>query len=74
MASVKIIVHGFVQGVGYRAFVRGKALQLGIKGYAKNMPDGTVEIVAVGSAEKLESFSKLINAFSCTRSAPASLR
>jgi len=43
-----------VQGVGFRAFVRRKALMLGLTGYAKNMPDGSVEVVAQGEETAIE--------------------
>ncbi|MEM3938671.1 MAG: acylphosphatase [Saccharolobus sp.] len=46
-------VYGFVQGVGFRKFVQIHALRLGIKGYAKNLPDGSVEVVAEGHEEAL---------------------
>ncbi|KAA0258011.1 acylphosphatase [Deferribacter autotrophicus] len=42
------VVFGKVQGVGYRAFIYDKALSLGLKGFVKNLPDGTVEIEAEG--------------------------
>lgn len=50
-------VYGIVQGVGFRKFVQIHAMRLGIKGYAKNLPDGTVEVVAEGHEEAL---SKLL--------------
>lgn len=43
----KVHVKGRVQGVGFRFFSEKLARQLGIKGYVKNNPDGTVEILAV---------------------------
>jgi len=46
-------VFGFVQGVGFRYFVKRNALKLGLNGYAKNLPDGSVEVVAEGSEESL---------------------
>ena len=54
--SVHLIAHGKVQGVWYRAGTREKALQLGLCGWAKNCPDGTVEIHAEGEKEILELF------------------
>jgi len=51
-----IIVKGRVQGIGYRAFARAKAIPLLIRGYAKNLPDGTVEVVAEGSKPNIEKF------------------
>ena len=46
-------VSGWVQGVGYRAFARREALRLGLRGYARNLPDGSVEVLAEGSDEAL---------------------
>ena len=45
-----VIVHGRVQGVGYRAFVEHAALQRGIEGWVRNRRDGTVEAVFMGEA------------------------
>lgn len=46
--AVRIIISGKVQGVFYRQSTKEKAIQLGIKGYVKNLPDETVEVVANG--------------------------
>ena len=54
MKCVHLIVSGRVQGVFFRANVRNKAIGLGLKGYAKNMSDGNVEIVAQGNEEKIK--------------------
>ncbi len=48
------LISGKVQGVGYRAFVRRKAQELGLAGYAENLPDGRVEVVAEGEEEDLK--------------------
>lgn len=54
MKRLRAIVTGRVQGVGYRAAVQKRVLQLGgVTGYVKNMPDGTVEIVAEGAENAL---------------------
>jgi acylphosphatase len=42
-------VHGHVQGVGFRWWTRRQAIRLGLTGYASNLADGRVEIVAEGS-------------------------
>ena len=56
-----IVVHGFVQGVGYRNFVREKAVKLGIKGMVRNNREGSVEILADGDPEALQAFEEEIN-------------
>ena len=43
-------VRGRVQGVGFRWWVRARALELGLVGTATNLADGRVEVVAEGSA------------------------
>jgi acylphosphatase len=50
------LVSGYVQGVGYRWFVRQHALLLGLTGFACNLRDGRVEVVAEGAREALERF------------------
>ena len=54
MACARFIVTGRVQGVFFRASTREVALQLGVAGYAKNLADGSVEVVACGNAEALD--------------------
>ena len=43
-----MIVHGRVQGVGFRAFVEGEALARGLAGWVRNRRDGAVEAVFMG--------------------------
>ncbi len=52
-AKFRARVSGFVQGVGYRYFCKRTAERLGVKGYAKNMTDGSVEVVGEGSKPHL---------------------
>ena len=54
MPAVRFVVTGLVQGVGYRAYARRVALGLGVRGYARNLPDGTVEVLAMGDPHALE--------------------
>lgn len=54
--SVKLKIFGIVQGVGYRYFCARQATIYGIYGYARNMPDDTVEVEAEGDEESLKSF------------------
>ncbi len=47
----KFTVHGRVQGVWFRDSTRREAHRLGLQGHAVNLPDGTVEVLAVGPAD-----------------------
>lgn len=49
-----IFISGRVQGVGFRAFIRSKAAVLNIKGWAKNLNDGRVEVVVQGDKYQVE--------------------
>jgi acylphosphatase len=64
-------VYGFVQGVGFRYFVRKNALRLGLHGYAKNLANGSVEVIAEGKEENLFSLVSILkkgNAYSSVES------
>jgi acylphosphatase len=52
----KIYISGRVQGVGFRWSAVNKARDLGIKGYVKNLSDGSVYMEAEGYREKLDAF------------------
>jgi acylphosphatase len=54
LASIHVIVHGYVQGVFFRAFVSRQAKELKVSGYVKNLPGGAVEVVAEGEKMQLE--------------------
>ena len=53
-ARATVLVRGSVQGVGYRAFVRRHALDLGLAGHAENLADGRVEVVLEGARTEVE--------------------
>lgn len=53
---VHLIVHGRVQGVGFRYFAATVAVRHDIRGFVRNCVDGTVEIDAEGPEESLQSF------------------
>ena len=53
MNRVHLVIHGRVQGVGFRYFVSGEARALGLRGTVRNRPDGTVEVEAEGGPEAL---------------------
>jgi acylphosphatase len=52
-SGVHARVYGIVQGVGFRYSTVMRARHLGLSGYARNMPDGSVEVVAEGSKRAL---------------------
>ena len=54
VAAARFLVSGRVQGVCFRANTRDEALRLGLRGYARNLDDGRVEVVACGNAEAVE--------------------
>ena len=53
MAQVCTIawIHGMVQGVGFRYSTQHEAQRLGLTGYARNLDDGSVEVLACGDVE-----------------------
>jgi len=52
--TAHVFISGFVQGVGFRRFVRHHALSLELTGWVKNLPDNRVEAVFQGSKEQIE--------------------
>ncbi|HHY49249.1 MAG TPA: acylphosphatase [Alphaproteobacteria bacterium] len=52
--TVRVVVRGEVQGVGYRAWTEGEALSLGLDGWVRNRRDGTVEAVFSGEAAAVQ--------------------
>ncbi|MEJ2485948.1 MAG: acylphosphatase [Anaerolineales bacterium] len=54
------IIHGRVQGVGYRAFAIRSAQQIGLTGWVRNRYNGTVETVAEGDRTQLENYLKVL--------------
>lgn len=57
MAATRFLVSGKVQGVWFRASTRDIAVQLGLRGYARNLPDGRVEVLAAGDASAIEALA-----------------
>ena len=53
--SLHVRVEGRVQGVGFRWFVRETAVDLGLSGWVRNLPDGSVEVLASGDPSALSS-------------------
>lgn len=54
------IIFGGVQGVGFRFFTYKKARSLGLTGYVRNLTDGSVEVVASGTASQLATFANFL--------------
>lgn len=57
-AGVHLLISGVVQGVGYRFFAIRKADAYGLTGFAKNLIDGSVEVVAEGNKGLIEEYIK----------------
>jgi acylphosphatase len=56
--AVRYLVSGRVQGVAYRASTARQALRLGLRGWARNLPDGRVEVVAAGDEHGLSQLAE----------------
>ena len=56
MKQFHLIVSGMVQGVGFRYYTERLALSKQIKGWVRNLSDGTVEMVAQGNEDPLSAF------------------
>lgn len=61
MLEMKLIIHGRVQGVGYRYSILNniESEQIMVRGYVLNSPNGTVEIVAQGDIEALKDLRRM---------------
>jgi acylphosphatase len=53
LQAKRFVVRGRVQGVGFRWFVEREAHTLGVAGWVRNRPDGSVEVLAMGSRDQL---------------------
>jgi len=56
MKAVHVRIEGIVQGVFFRKHTRDKAIQLDVKGWVRNTPDGSVEILAEAPSEIIDEF------------------
>ena len=54
MNAKRLVIAGRVQGVGYRAWMAHKATELGISGWVRNRPDGSVEALIAGDVASVE--------------------
>lgn len=53
MSTARFLVSGKVQGVWFRASTREQALRMNLRGFARNLDDGSVEVVAQGDENSL---------------------
>ena len=60
MERATIFVQGRVQGVGFRWWVRARALELGLIGFARNLVDGRVEVCAQGDPAAVAALRALL--------------
>ena len=58
MQAAHFWVSGRVQGVGFRFSARRRALELGLSGYARNLADGRVELLAQGKVASIDAFAE----------------
>jgi len=63
MSNIRIhlIIEGRVQGVWFRDSTRREAVSLGVFGWVRNRPDGTVEVVAEGPEDQVEKLTSWCN-------------
>jgi len=58
--GVRFVVTGRVQGVGFRWWVARKATEIGVRGWVRNLEDGSVEVTARGAAHSIATLSGLL--------------
>ena len=61
ISARRYLIRGRVQGVGYRYFAQQHAERLGVRGYARNLDDGRVEVFAVAHEDVLAEFAGLLH-------------
>jgi acylphosphatase len=58
MSAARFFVRGKVQGVWFRASTREQAQVLGVRGYARNLDDGRVEVLAAGDSTAIDALAQ----------------
>lgn len=56
----RLVVRGMVQGVNFRGWVRSRAVDRGVVGWAENRPDGTVEVWLQGAADAVAAVERAV--------------
>lgn len=60
MVALRFLVYGRVQGVGFRWFVLREAERRRLRGFVRNLRDGSVEVIAAGPPETLEDLARAL--------------
>lgn len=74
MIRMTAFVHGHVQGVGFRWWVRSRALELGLTGHATNLRDGRVQVVAEGEEASVRQLLRLLGEQPSSHNRPGTVR
>ena len=61
MHGALFIIRGKVQGVWFRASTQQRAEQLGLRGHARNLADGSVEVLAVGDDDAIDALERWLH-------------
>jgi acylphosphatase len=61
MKAARFLIGGQVQGVWFRASTRDQAIALGLRGFARNLPDGRVEVLAIGEDDAVEQLAQWLH-------------
>ena len=60
MVALRFLVYGRVQGVGFRWFVLREAERRRLRGFVRNLRDGSVEVIAAGTPETLDELARVL--------------
>ncbi|WP_040976320.1 acylphosphatase [Necropsobacter massiliensis] len=60
MLKKQFTVYGVVQGVGFRFFTWREAVKIGVSGMVRNLSDGSVQVVAIGSQSQLDALRRFL--------------
>jgi acylphosphatase len=61
MSAARFLVSGKVQGVFFRASTREQAQRLGLRGHARNLPDGRVQVMAAGEGDAIDALERWLH-------------